>query len=354
MTIQEIKEKSFESARKGYRPEEVDAYLKEICTYIEDLQKENKDAGKKLEVLAAKIEEYRKDEESIQDALLGAQKLGKSIVNEAKEKAEKLEKDSSIKSKKLVDDAQKESDRILSEAKNVAQELLRKARVEAEKMISEAKQSVEVTLKETKYQIEKEQGNLLHTQREVSQFKSQLLSLYRDHIDLIKKIPEMDEQEKTQKEKESRDLDKKIYEQQAETPKTPETVKEEKVEESPKPAQEPAKTGKTEDETPKENPVKKETPEKQVAKMKVHETKEYDKSEIKNVVNPQFQSSNLPPKETPATLHIEADPQMSTQTVSTQPQGEGKTEVPKKEKEESLREHYEKKFGELKFGSNSK
>lgn len=347
MTIQEIKEKSFDSARKGYRPEEVDDYLKEICTYIDSLQKENKDMRKKLEVLAAKVEEYRKDEESIQEALLGAQKLGKSIVSEAKEKAEGLEKESKEKSQKLLGDSQKESDRILAEAKNVAQELLRKARAEAEKMITEAKQSVEVTLKETKYQIEKEQGNLLHTQREVSQFKSQLLNLYRDHIDLIKKIPEMDEEAKNQKEKESRDLDKKIYEQQAETPKAPEPVKEEKAA-----AQKP-EAPKAEETKSESSPDKKETPEKQVAKMKVHETKEYDKSEIKNVVNPQFQSSNLPSKENPQTLHIEAEPQVSTQTVSTQPKVEEKPAVPKQEKEESLREHYEKKFGELKFGSNS-
>ncbi len=67
-------------------------------------------------------------------------------------------------------------------------------------------------------EIEKEQTILLRTQREVSKFKKELLDIYRNHIDLIQKLPD-DEPDKTEEGKEVRELQKNIYQQKVEEQK---------------------------------------------------------------------------------------------------------------------------------------
>lgn len=323
MNIQQIKEKTFDTSMRGYRPEEVHSYLNEICSYIKELQEEKADLLKKMEVLAVKIEEYRKDEESIREALLGAQKLGKSVLSEAKEKADRLSKESEEKSQKMLADAKEESEKLLSEAKTTARNLLTKAKTESSKMEEETKQNVEHIIRSTKYQIDKEQTNLIRMQKEVSIFKSELLELYRAHIDLIKKLPEIDEDKSEQ----VKDLNKKIYEQKAEEKKAVEM------------AEDSAKEIKQE-EAPKQE-ASEQAAEQTVAQMKSQETKEYDKEEIKETVNPQFKAVPEEKAEKPIYIPVEEYKKEQAQQA-------------KKEKTaETPREHYVKKFGELQFGGKS-
>lgn len=91
MTGREIKEKKFDKAAMfGYKAEEVDLYLAELAQAVDNMNKEKAVLEKKIEILAGKIEEYRKDEDSMKEALLGAQRLGNTVVAEAQEKAEKM------------------------------------------------------------------------------------------------------------------------------------------------------------------------------------------------------------------------------------------------------------------------
>lgn len=219
MDINSIKTKEFSVEKRGYNPDEVSSYLNEICGYIKTLEAEKINMMKKLEVLARKVEEYKKDEESIQDALLGAQKLGKSVVAEANEKAEKITKEAQENAENTLTAARLDSEKIVTDAKTYSQDLLSKSKAEAERMINEAKASIENTMRTTRYEIEKEQSNLLRMQKEVSRFKKDLLDIYRNHIDLIKKLPD-EEADKAIEEKEVRELKNNIYQQKTEEAKT--------------------------------------------------------------------------------------------------------------------------------------
>ena len=83
-------------------------------------------------------------------------------------------------------------------------------------MMAETKANIENTLRTSRYEIEKEQTILLRTQREVSKFKKELLDIYRTHIDLIQKLPDDMNSDKTEEEKEVRELQKNIYQQKVE------------------------------------------------------------------------------------------------------------------------------------------
>ena len=139
----------------GYRPEDVDKFVTRIAADFQRLEQEKSELEQKLMALAEKVEEYREDEESLRAALLGAQKLGDSIIRESKQKSEAM-----------ISAARQEADRIVSEGKR---------------------------------QIEREQGALTKIQKEVSNFKNRLLILYKQHLELISSIPgpdvEVDAQE---------------------------------------------------------------------------------------------------------------------------------------------------------------
>lgn len=211
MNINDIKTKQFSTAKRGYNLEEVDVFLREIINFIEKLYDEKTELLRKMEILASKVEEYKKDEESIQEALLGAQRLGKSVLNRAQEKADTLEREAKEKSDHILSVSKEESDKLLNDARSVAQDLLVKAKTESTKMVAEAQQQVETIIKTSKYEIEKEKNNLIRVQKEVSSFKTAILDLYRSHIDLIKNLPEIEENE--EKEQKARELDHDIYEQ---------------------------------------------------------------------------------------------------------------------------------------------
>ncbi len=147
-TLNEIKNKKFDKSAFGYKVEDVENFLNEVIDYVSALENEKAETEKKLVVLANKIEEYRNEEDSLRQALLGAQKLGDSILKEAKNRAEIIMRDATIKSENIV--------------KNVKDEVKRE----------------EVILNKMK--------------REVDAFRSKMLTMYNSHIDMIKSIPEVE------------------------------------------------------------------------------------------------------------------------------------------------------------------
>ena len=148
LTISEIKSKKFEKSAFGYKVEDVENFLNDIIDTITAIENEKAETEKKLVVLASKIEEYRNEEDSLRQALLGAQKLGDSILKEAKNRAEIIMRDATIKSENIV--------------KNVKDDVKRE----------------EVILNKMK--------------REVDSFRSKMLTMYNSHIDMIKSLPEIE------------------------------------------------------------------------------------------------------------------------------------------------------------------
>jgi len=146
MTPDDIRDRKFEKGMGGYRTEEVHLFLSQVAEQMIDLEEENRDLLDKLEVLAEKLEQYREDEESLRAALIGAQKLGQSVVKESQEKAEAIIAQALKKAEAIVGDAQK----------NIDKEALALARM----------------------------------QREVAGFREKIIRLYTEHLQMIQDLPE--------------------------------------------------------------------------------------------------------------------------------------------------------------------
>ena len=167
LTLEQIKNVQFTKVRGGYKDEEVDDFIDQCVATVSGLIEERNASNKKLEVLADKLVEYRNDEDSIRAALVNAQRLGDTIVREANQKASLVQEDANIK---------------------------------AEKMLAEAEEKAKSTLGGIAEEVESQQNELDRLKKEVSLFKSRMLSIYREHLALIDILPEEKPEEKVEEE----------------------------------------------------------------------------------------------------------------------------------------------------------
>ncbi len=91
LTPQQIQEISFEKALfGGYDMDSVDDFLEPLTDDYITLYKENSVLKSKMRILVDKIEEYRKHEASMQNALLATQKTCDQMIAEAEKKCAKM------------------------------------------------------------------------------------------------------------------------------------------------------------------------------------------------------------------------------------------------------------------------
>ncbi len=149
ISAMDIDNKRFEQAKPGYRPDEVDSFLREISSSFKALQKEKEETEKKMNVLVEAVKKYKQEEEDLKNAMIMAQRQSREIIAEAQQKAEQIIADANVKSDEI--------------AASVGDRL------------------------------EKNQAAFTDLKREVADFRTNLLNMYREHLNLINDIPEFDE-----------------------------------------------------------------------------------------------------------------------------------------------------------------
>lgn len=176
LTLKKINEISFrKSGFSGYKPEDVDDFIDEVSESFAALLKENQsykakaaelaaknvDMREKLVALAEKVENYKADEDGIKNALLSAQKLANASIKDAKKQAELIIAEANAKADEILNEANKKSAYIVENYKSKIEE------------------------KEKEYDAIKE---------EVTNFRSSLYEIYRNHITAIEAIPDYTEE----------------------------------------------------------------------------------------------------------------------------------------------------------------
>ncbi len=104
LTIDEIKDISFRRGR-GYKGEDVDAFIDEVIVTFEQLKREKADLIRKMDILATRVEQYRADEETVRNALLSSQRVADSAIKEANSNAAQIIADAEAKAHKILLDA---------------------------------------------------------------------------------------------------------------------------------------------------------------------------------------------------------------------------------------------------------
>ena len=184
MNPRDIKDKRFEKATFGYKPEEVEEFLKKVADSYADALRTSQENEAKIIKLVEKINEYREDEEALKQALLTAQKSANQIVTNAKAEADKLLSDAKIEHAQLVEKNNLESDR-----------LIRENNERCERLVKETAERTEQKLAALKIQHDNAKDNLDKMKIEATKFKSQLIDLYNKQLSLIADLPELSEEE---------------------------------------------------------------------------------------------------------------------------------------------------------------
>ena len=132
LTPQEVSGRAFSKAAfGGYNMAMVDEFLDELTDDYTSLYKENAALKAKLKVLVDKVEEYRATEDSMRAALLTAQRMANTMVEEAEEKKKALlagaEDEARAKIGALQSDIEQEQRR-LNAAKTETADFLQKMR----------------------------------------------------------------------------------------------------------------------------------------------------------------------------------------------------------------------------------
>lgn len=121
ITAQDIREKTFEKAKfGGYDMASVDEFLEELADEITAAQKENAVMKSKMKVLVDKIEEYRSNEEALNQAVISAQKLAVQIEADARTRSAAMLAEAEQKVKEQVGgiaDMSAEQEKRLADAK---------------------------------------------------------------------------------------------------------------------------------------------------------------------------------------------------------------------------------------------
>jgi cell division septum initiation protein DivIVA len=162
-----------------------------MSSEFSQLQSENRDLDKKLEVLADKVREYRDHEDAIKEAMLGAQKQGNATIAEAKERA-----------KNIVEEAQNKSDTMLAEARDESAKLrdeaelnLKNANDEAKRAENESAAKLARMEEEYKNRLDMNKEVLSKTKNEVVRFRQKLLEDFGRVTMVMEAIPESCENE---------------------------------------------------------------------------------------------------------------------------------------------------------------
>ncbi len=185
-TAQDIKNISFTSSFKGYKQEEVEAFLDKIEADYINIERLITDYKSQIDSLQAKINEFESAQDSIQTVLLNAQKLADRIVCEAKEKSEEiiLRAESNInvitnKEKELSDAFELKANERKANLQAELDILTQKAELKAKSITDAALDAVN-----------RQQVLFDKLKLEISNFKSSITSKYKEHLNLLQSIPD--------------------------------------------------------------------------------------------------------------------------------------------------------------------
>lgn len=186
LSAAEIRNVKFTKAMGGYKQEEVDVLLDRIEADYAQFDRAIKEYKTKIDSLNKEIETLKSSQNSIQNVLLSAQKLADQIVDEAK-----------LKSEEIVNNAQANIEVITAREKELAtafdikaKERKDKLEKELDDMIKTAKIKADSMKAAAEDSVARQQLLYDKLKMEMSAFKAAVSSKYKEHLELLKELPD--------------------------------------------------------------------------------------------------------------------------------------------------------------------
>jgi cell division initiation protein len=105
ITPLDIQQQKFKTRIRGFDVREVDAFLEQVASAFESLQKTHKTMQEEVRRLELEIQGYRKREETFKRALLNSQKVLDQMKDNARKSAELIIAEAEVKAEKILNNA---------------------------------------------------------------------------------------------------------------------------------------------------------------------------------------------------------------------------------------------------------
>lgn len=202
LTPKQLSSHEFQLAgRNAYKAADVDEFLDEVTESYEQMFRENGELVKKLNLVADKLQQYKADEDNIRNALLTAERMKESIVQEAEE---------SVKSK--VAEGDEKAAEIIAEANEKAEEILKLAQANATKLLAKAQELYDDQVSSIKDEAEKEEAHLLKIKEESAKVRADLIDSYQKQISILEFTPDFSEEVRLARQKKIDEIEEKVEE----------------------------------------------------------------------------------------------------------------------------------------------
>lgn len=185
-TANDIRNVRFPKQMNGYKQEEVDIFLDGIESDYQQFDSKLAELSAQITKLKQENEDLRISQSSIQNVLISAQKLADQIVGEAKQKAEEIIVEAKVRANEISDGVEEQ---IASDKREAEQN---KQRADAEyaavmKMTAEKSQEMIAAAHDS---VARQQLLFDKLKLDIVNFKSQIMAIYKEHIDAISKLPD--------------------------------------------------------------------------------------------------------------------------------------------------------------------
>ena len=101
----DIQQKQFRVKFRGFDVREVDAFLEEMATGFEALEKESKDKAAEIQRLTRDIQDYKAREETFKQAMVDSQRVIEQMTENARKKGELAIADAEVKAEAILNRA---------------------------------------------------------------------------------------------------------------------------------------------------------------------------------------------------------------------------------------------------------
>jgi cell division initiation protein len=138
-----IRQKTFETAFRGYEKKEVAAFLEEMSVVMEQINQENLDLRSKLQQVESEAKRLKDVEDSLFRTLKTAEDTGANIITEASEAADQIISEANSLAEQATKEANQYSSQVRKHADEQARIITTAAELKAKNTIKEIRESMQ-------------------------------------------------------------------------------------------------------------------------------------------------------------------------------------------------------------------
>lgn len=183
----DIQNHTLRTSMRGYDRTETDDFLASVAESYEEIIRENRDLQDKIASLSEGIQYYKQIENTLQKALVLAEKTSSETQETAKIQADNMVKEAQEKADNMVREAQEKADSMVKEAQEKADSITKETEKNAESIIEDAKADASRIQAASKQECDAIKAKSLKLIQEYEDYREQLKKLVLSQLDFLQK-----------------------------------------------------------------------------------------------------------------------------------------------------------------------